>query len=367
MADEKKPLETAVAKRDEKTNVLTGLQTLLTKYKPQIEMAIPHHLTADRLIRVAMTAVSQTPKLQECSLLSICGAVMQAGILGLEPTSALGECFLVPFWNKKGNGGRGQQEAQLIIGYHGKIKLVSNTGELLGVKASPVRQHDEFQFDDGIEPFVSHKYHHIPDRGPVIGFWAGAKLKNGFTSIVFMTVKEVEEHRDRFAMTKTKDGKIFGVWLDNFEAMALKTVIHKCLKYIPKSVQAQTAWNLDERAEAGIPQKFSVEIPLELQPAGAFDHQDETPAEPLKEPQEKKEEVKQSESTAGTTPDQTAKTETAPAVDKVRGSWLQKFETMKANLGDKEFGRRLGIGGYSALDDILTSKMPAEFARMEKE
>jgi recombination protein RecT len=158
-------------------------------------------------------------------------------------------------------------EAQLVVGYQGKIKLVSNTGQLLGVKAAPVRENDEFEFDDGIEPFVRHKYFHIQERGQVVGYWAGCKLKNGFSSICFMTVAEVENHRDRFAMTKTKDGKIFGVWADNFEAMALKTVIHKCLKYVPKSALAQTAWALDEQHEAGMPQKFSIDVPLELQPA----------------------------------------------------------------------------------------------------
>lgn len=246
---------------------LATLQGLLDKYKGQIAVALPKHITPERMIRVALTAVSQSPKLQECDPLSICGAIVQASILGLEPSSVLGECFLVPFWNKKAKAGKGQMEAQLIVGYHGKIKLVSNTGQLLGVKAAPVHQNDEFDFDDGIEPYVRHKYVHIKDRGPVIGYWAGAKLKNGFTSIVFRTVKEIEYHRDQFAMTKSKEGKIFGVWADNFEAMALKTVIHICLKYVPKSAQAQTAWSLDEHAEAGIPQKFSVDVPLELQPA----------------------------------------------------------------------------------------------------
>lgn len=348
-----------------KKSVLGTLQGLLNQYKHQIEMAIPEHLTADRLIRVALTAVSQSPKLQECSPLSICGAVIQAGILGLEPTSVLGECFLVPFYNKKANQGRGGQEAQLVVGYHGKIKLVANTGELLGVKAAPVHRNDEFQFDDGLEPFVSHKYHHIPDRGPVVGYWAGAVLKSGFKSIVYMTVKEVEAHRDRFAMTKTKDGKIFGVWNDNFEAMALKTVIHKALKYLPKSVRAATAWQLDERAEAGIPQKFSVEVPLELQPVGADDYNDDaTPKEPLKEPQS----IAAGAETKPVPTVETKKEDPAPVADKARAQLLEKFHALENNLGTPEFMRRLGAGpdSYGDVDDILTAKMPAELARMEK-
>jgi len=244
---------------------LGALQGLLDKYKNQIAVALPKHMTPERMIRVALTAVSQSPKLQECNPLTICGAIVQASILGLEPSSVLGECFLVPFFNKKAGG----LEAQLIIGYQGKIKLVANTGQLMGIKAAPVRENDEFEFDDGIEPFVKHKYYHVADRGKVIGFWAGAKLKSGFMSIAYMSVAEAQEHRDKFAMTKDRAGHVFGVWADNFEAMALKTVIHKCMKYIPKSAQAQTAWSLDERAEAGLPQQFSVDVPLELHPGGS--------------------------------------------------------------------------------------------------
>ena len=246
---------------------LNSVQLLLERYRNHIDMALSgnRHITPERMIRVALTAMSQNTKLQECNPYTICGAIIQASLLGLEPNSTLGECFLVPFWNNKSKG----YDCQLIVGYHGKIKLVANTGQLVGVKAAPIHQHDEFELDDGIEPYVRHKYFHVKDRGPVIGYWAGAKLKSGFTSIAYMTVKEVEEHRDKFAKTRNRDGEIFGVWVENFEAMALKTVVHKCLKYCPKSAQAQTAWDLDEKAEANIPQMFSVDVPAELQPVQA--------------------------------------------------------------------------------------------------
>jgi recombination protein RecT len=250
---------------------LGGVSQLLEKYKDQIAHALPKHLTPERMIRVALTAVSQNRKLLECNALTICGSVVQASILGLEPSSVLGECFLVSFWNKKANYGKGARECQLIVGYHGKIKLVSNTGELLGLNAKAVHGNDEFEFDDGLEPFVRHKYHHLEDRGEVYGYWAGAALKNGFKRIEFARKKEIEEHRDRFALTRDKNDQIFGVWVEHFDAMALKTMIHRVCKLLPKSVEAQTAWQLDERAEAGLPQKFSVEVPIELQQTGAFD------------------------------------------------------------------------------------------------
>ena len=153
-----------------KQSPLGNLQSLLDKYKSQIAAALPKHVSPERMIRVALTAVSGNARLQECNPLTICGAIVQASILGLEPSTVLGECFLVPFWNKKAQGGKGGYEAQLIVGYQGKIKLVSNTGQLLGVKAAVVREHDEFDFDDGIDPRVSHKYYHVKERGKVVGY-----------------------------------------------------------------------------------------------------------------------------------------------------------------------------------------------------
>ena len=80
------------------------------------------------------------------------------------------------------------------------------------------------------------------------GYWAGAALKNSFKRIEFARKKEIEEHRDRFALTRDRNDQIFGVWVEHFDAMALKTMIHRVCKLLPKSAEAQTAWQLDERA-----------------------------------------------------------------------------------------------------------------------
>lgn len=107
--------------------------------------------------------------------------------------------------------------------------------------------------------------------GRCTAYWAGAALKSGFKRIDFARQKDIEQHRHRFALTRDKNDQIFGVWIGDFDAMALKTMIHRVCKLLPKSAEAQTAWQLDERAEAGLPQKFSVDVPIELQQSGAFD------------------------------------------------------------------------------------------------
>jgi recombinational DNA repair protein RecT len=63
-----------------------------------------------------------------------------------------------------------------------------------------------------------------------------------------MTRREVEKHRDRSATRGS------GPWVTDYEAMALKTVLRKLCKFLPASVELKRAVELDERAEAGLPQ-----------------------------------------------------------------------------------------------------------------
>ncbi len=240
----------SVALKDQKADIGT-LQGLLEKYKGQIAVALPKHLTPERMIRVALTAVSTTPALQKCTALSVAGAIVQASILGLEPNGALGEAYLIPYGNV----------CQLIPGYLGLIKLVRNSGELMMINAQPVHEKDTFEFEDGLDPYLTHKRYKGEDRGAVIAYWAGAVLKGGGKQFVVMTKKEAEAHGKKFSKTYSN-----GPWKTDFDAMAMKTCLRKLVKFLPKSIEAQIAVSLDERAEAGVAQQFSVDVPLELQP-----------------------------------------------------------------------------------------------------
>lgn len=83
----------------------------LQRMMPEIQRALPKHLSADRLTRIAMTTIRQTPALLECNVQSLLGAVMQAAQLGLEP-NILGQCYIIPFKDRRNN----RTDAQFMIG-----------------------------------------------------------------------------------------------------------------------------------------------------------------------------------------------------------------------------------------------------------
>jgi recombination protein RecT len=237
------------------------------------DMLQKHVITPERLIGILRSVLAGNARLVECHPASICGAVMQAVMLGLEPNTPLGQCFLVAFWNRKANAGRGGYEAQLIIGATGKVQLLTRSGYVAGCTAKVVRANDEFTLVDGLDPEVRHVTPRTGDRGDVVGFWGGIKLMSGFKRVEYMSKEEMEAHRDRFALSKDRTGRVFGPWVDHFPAMGIKTMIHKIAKHAPMSPTVAHAWNLDAQAEKGIPQQFSTEIPADMWQVGALDEE----------------------------------------------------------------------------------------------
>ena len=248
---------------------LGDLQQLLEKHKAQIVNALPKHMTAERMIRIAMTAVSGSPELMRCQAISLAACIVQASILGLEPNSVLGEAYLVPFWNKKAknpDGSLGAYQAQLIPGYLGLVKLARNTGEVSMIDAQPVYEHDFFEFEKGSEVYWRHKWERSADRGKVQGYWAGYVLKDGAKNFEYWTVKQIEEHRDRYSKgAYDRNGNLQGPWKDSPDWMYRKTPLRQVIKLMPKSVELSTAIALDERAESRVGQVF-VDVPLALHP-----------------------------------------------------------------------------------------------------
>lgn len=231
---------------------IDNLRDLLIKSKAQIAMALPKHLTPDRLIRVAITACQRVPKLLECSPISIVGCVMQAAELGLELTGPLGQAYMVPYFNKN----TGQNEAQFQVGYRGLVELAHRSGRVDSFPARVVCENDLFEFAYGTKPFVKH----IPtmdEPGKVVAVYAVLVLKDGGTDFEVMSAAQINAHRARYS--KARGGS---PWDTAWEEMAKKTVIRRLAKRAPVSVELTTAAVLDEYAEASVPQQLGAGVDL---------------------------------------------------------------------------------------------------------
>lgn len=223
--------------------------------KQQMSLALPKHMTADRLARIALTEVRKVPKLAQCDQTSFLGAIMQAASLGLEPGGALGHCYLIPFENRKQN----RTDVQFIVGYRGMIDLARRSGQIVSLEARAVYAKDEFDVTLGLDSSIIHRPDWTAaDRGPVTFVYAVAKLRDGGVQFEVMSRAEIERVRNESQGYKTavrfaKPGQQPNTpWASHFEEMAKKTVIRRLFKYLPVSIEMQRAVVLDEQAEVGV-------------------------------------------------------------------------------------------------------------------
>lgn len=262
------------------TNVATQevehktLAHLLTdpKIKAQMALALPKHMTADRLARIALTEIRKNPKLAQCDQTSFLGAIMQLAALGLEPGGALGHAYLIPF-DKRGKLANGQwgvvgTEVQLILGYRGMLDLARRSGQILSLEARAVYAADQFEVELGLDSKIVHRPNWTAtDRGELTFVYAVAKLKDGGVQFDVMSRADIERVRNESqgfkaavsAAEKYKKDPT-STWHDHFEPMALKTVIRRLFKYLPVSIEIQRAVGLDEQADAGVPQHNALVI-----------------------------------------------------------------------------------------------------------
>lgn len=182
--------------------------------------------------------VNNNAALQVCEPLSIVYAAMKATTLDLPIEPSLGFAAIIPFNDKKA----GKTLAQFQIMTEGWKELARRTNQIKHIANEPVyegeltkanRFTDEYEFDE-----TQRK------SDKIIGYMAYIELCNGFKKYVYWDVAKVQKHAQQYSQTYRAG---YGVWKDNFDAMALKTVLKYLIrKYAPKSIEMTQAINTDQ-------------------------------------------------------------------------------------------------------------------------
>lgn len=187
--------------------------------------------------------VANQPQLKNAVPATVINAAMMAATLDLPINNNLGFAYIVPYKRKfKDATGRWieSNEAQFQMGYKGFIQLAQRSGQFSRIAATPVYQGQLVSAN----PLLGYEFDWtIPNQGEAIGYVAFFKLLNGFTAELYMSKDDVLKHAGKYSQSF----KYGGVWKDNFEAMALKTVTKLLLsKQAPLSIEMQTAQLADQ-------------------------------------------------------------------------------------------------------------------------
>ncbi len=208
----------------------------LDKFKPQLALAIPKHMNADRMARLALSAFSNSPKLQQCTPKSIAASIMTAAQLGLEP-GVNGAGFLIPY----------KDTCTFVPGWKGLVDLVARSGRGT-VFTGVIFKDQDYKFTDGAKrDLVIGNETDLDDPEDITHAYAIGWVKGATMPIIELwRVSKIKKHRDKY----NKVGSQHYSFRD-FEMYARKVVLLQVLKYMPCSIEVSNAMQISYASEAG--------------------------------------------------------------------------------------------------------------------
>jgi len=218
-----------------------------TNFKSAVAAALPSHLRPDRFVRVALTALTRTPRLAECDQASFFQCLLTLSQLGLEPDGRL--AHLIPFRNSR----RNVTECTLIVDYKGLVALAIRSGRVSVIHADKICEADDFVFDRG--EVVRHRVDFKKPRGAAYAYYALVRFKDGTEQADVMPLEDVQRIRARSRAAND------GPWVTDFDEMAKKTVFRRLTKWLELSPEYRDALEAD--ADALEERRFEAAIPIE--------------------------------------------------------------------------------------------------------
>lgn len=212
-------------------------------FKKQLALALPKHVTADKMLRILLTQMNKNPGLYECTRDSILGGIMTAGQLGLEIDGK--KASLVPFNDRKSGG----KIATLIVGYQGFIELAYRHPKVAGVRAKVVYEKDLFDYDEGLHPRLVHKpYEGDDDPGSLKYAWAICNIDGGGATFVVVNRREVMKAKESARGADRTDSP----WKTHEASMWMKTAVRRLAPFMPQSSELSEALNVDTEGQRAL-------------------------------------------------------------------------------------------------------------------
>ncbi|MFH2115621.1 MAG: recombinase RecT [Spirochaetota bacterium] len=238
------------------------LESYLRTYQHYVMQALPRHMDPGKMLRMVLTATVKNPDLLKCSFSSIMSVVLECSQLGLYPGR---RAHILPFYNGKTK----RTEAQLIPDYKGLIDLARQSGLVSRIYAHVVWEGEPFEIQYGDKESLTHTPLPPSKRGDTRkGAYATAIFKDGTKHTEWLWADEVDGIK-----AKSKGaGSSMSPWNSKTESdvdeMWRKTAVRRLAKYMPESpelMQFQRAVELDNHADAGLPQGLELDLPVDLQ------------------------------------------------------------------------------------------------------
>lgn len=221
--------EVATQKNQHPMKAFFGQDLIKEKFTEMLGRKAPAFITS--VLQIAMS----NKLLANADPMSVFNAAATAATLDLPINSNLGFAYIIPY-KTKGANGQYVDVAQFQLGYKGFIQLAQRSGQFKTISSTPIYEGQLLEQN----PLLGYLFDFTQKKSEVvIGYAAYFELLNGFQKTLYMTKAELEKHGTKYSKTFAKG---FGLWKDDFDAMASKTVLKLLLsKFAPLSIDMQRA------------------------------------------------------------------------------------------------------------------------------
>jgi len=221
---------------------LFGKDEVKNKFQEMLGKRAPSFITS------VLQIVASNHLLAKADPHSVYHSAAVAATLDLPLNNNLGFAYIVPYNQSVQENGEWvkKQVAQFQLGYKGFKQLALRSGQFKGMNATDVRE-GELKEHNRLTGYM--KFEWVQDEEarlklPIVGYVSHFELLNGFSQSLYMSMAKLNEHGKKYSQT-FKNGK--GLWKDDFDSMALKTVTKLNLsKNAPLSVDMQKAITFDQ-------------------------------------------------------------------------------------------------------------------------
>lgn len=171
--------------------------------------------------------------LNKCDANKVMAECMKAAALKLPVSKSMGFCYVIPYGNVP----------QFQMGWKGFVQLAQRSGQYKYLNADAVFE-GETVTTNRLTGMVEISGEPTSDK--VIGYFAYFQMLNGFEKCIYWSRERVTAHAKKFSKAYKS-----GPWQDNFDAMAIKTVLKQLIsKYGIMSVEMIGAFDNDDADQA---------------------------------------------------------------------------------------------------------------------
>lgn len=171
---------------------------------------------AQIFIMNVLVVVANNERLQKCTKSSIYTSAMRSATLRLSVDPATKQGHLVPYGD----------QCTFIPGWKGYYDLAMRTGRYTALNVAPIYEGEAPEIDRLTSKFIRIKGKQKSDQ--IIGYVGYFELDNGFQKSLYMTVEELEAHKEKYVSEKSYN-HYDSAWKTNTHDMYKKTVYRQLL------------------------------------------------------------------------------------------------------------------------------------------